>query len=164
MKTLILGMGNPILSDDGVGLAIAQRLRDSIRGVDVAFSSMIGLDLFDLILGYDAIFIIDAMTTKGGEAGELKKILGRDRCGTLHLFSSHGLNIFELMELGLRCGFEMPHLKMVYGIEIGSETAFGGSLSTAMNEKLPAIIEQITADLISLIPSLIAIADRVGLQ
>jgi hypothetical protein len=53
------------------------------------------------------------------------------------------------MELGSRCGFEMPHLKVVYGIEIGSEIAFGGSLSTALNEKLPAIIEEITADLIS---------------
>jgi len=154
MKTLILGMGSPILSDDGVGLSIAERLRDSIRGADVAFSSMIGLDLFDLILGYDTIFIIDAMTTKGGEVGELKKIYEHDRCGTLHLFSSHGMNIFELMELGSRCGFEMPHLKVVYGIEIGSEIAFGRSLSAALNEKLPAIVEEIAADVISSLPSL----------
>jgi len=149
MKVLILGMGNPILSDDGVGLVIAEMLRDSIRGADVAFSSMIGLNLFDLILGYDMIFIIDAMTTKGGRVGELKKISEHDRCGTLHLFSSHGLNIFELMELGSHCGFKMPHLKAVYGIEIGSEIAFGSSLSAALNEKLPYIIEEITADVIS---------------
>lgn len=162
MKILILGMGNPILSDDGVGLLVAEMMRDSIRGADVAFSSMIGLDLFDLILGYHTIFIIDAMTTKGAEVGGLKKIYEHDRCGTLHLFSSHGMNIFELMELGSRCGFEMPHLKVVYGIEIGSEIAFGRSLSTALNEKLPAIIEEITADVISLLPSLTAskFADR----
>jgi hydrogenase maturation protease len=149
MKALILGMGNPILSDDGVGLAIAEMLRYRIRGADVAFSPMIGLNLFDLIIGYDTLFIIDAMTAQGTKVGELKKICEHDRCGTLHLFSSHGLNIFELMELGLRFGFEMPRLKGVYGIEIGSEIAFGGSLSTELNERLPAIIEEITADLIS---------------
>lgn len=146
MKVLILGMGNPILSDDGVGLSVARMLRGNIREADVAFSSMIGLNLFDLILGYDIIFIIDAMTAGGGEAGELKKISEHDRCGTLHLFSSHGLNIFELMELGSCCGFEMPSLKAVYGIEIGSEIAFGEQLSGALTEKLPAIVEQITAD------------------
>jgi hydrogenase maturation protease len=154
MKILILGMGNPILSDDGVGLSIAEKLRDSIHGADVAISSMIGLELFDLILGYDTLFIVDAMTTKGGEAGALKKISEHDQCGTLHLFSSHGLNIFELMELGARCGLEMPHLKAVYGIEIGSEVAFGGSLSTALSEKLPAIIEEITTDINSFLDSL----------
>jgi hydrogenase maturation protease len=146
MKVLILGMGNPILSDDGVGLSVARMLQDNIPEADVAFSSMIGLNLFDLILGYDTMFIIDAMTTRAGEVGELKKISEHDRCGTLHLFSSHGLNIFELMELGSRCGFEMPSLKAVYGIQIGSEIAFGGELSSALSEKLPAIVEEITAD------------------
>ena len=64
MKALILGMGNPILSDDGVGLAMAEMLKDRICGVDVAASAMIGLSLFDLITGYDVIFIVDAMTTR----------------------------------------------------------------------------------------------------
>jgi hydrogenase maturation protease len=153
MKVLILGMGNPSLSDDGVGLSVAEMLRGNIREADVAFSPMIGLDLLDLILGYDTIFIIDAMTTKGGKIGELKKISAHDRSGTLHLFSSHGMNIFDLMELGSRCGFEMPHLKVVYGIEIGNEIAFGTSLSTALNKKLPSIIQEITADVISCLPS-----------
>ena len=156
MNTLILGMGNPILSDDGVGLALAAMLRNKIRGADVAASAMIGLSLFDLITGYDTIFIVDAMTTKGGEIGEWKKIGADDRCGTLHLFSSHGLNIFELMELGVRCGLEMPRLAAVYGVEIGDEVAFDESLSPEIYEKLPAIAEEITADMMALLPSLSA--------
>ena len=156
MKTLILGMGNPILSDDGVGLALAAMLRNKIRGADVAASSMIGLSLFDLIVGYDAVFIIDAMTTKDGRKGELKKIGEDDRCGTLHLFTSHGLNIFELMELGVQCGFEMPRLAAVYGVEIGSEVAFDESLSPELNEKLPAITEEIIDDMTAVLRSLSA--------
>jgi hydrogenase maturation protease len=156
MKTLILGMGNPILSDDGVGLALAAMLQNKIRGADVAASSIIGLSLFDLIVGYDAVFIIDAMTTKDGRKGELKKIGEDDRCGTLHLFTSHGLNIFELMELGVQCGIEMPRLAAVYGVEIGREVAFDESLSPELNEKLPAITEEIIDDMTAVLQSLSA--------
>jgi len=153
MKTLILGMGNPILSDDGVGLLAAEKLLDRIPGTDVASSAMIGLSLFDLIIGYDMLFIIDAMTTRDGKLGELKKIGEDDRHGTLHLFSSHGLNIFELMELGVRCGYDMPRLLAVYGIEIGDEVAFGEALSLALNEKLPAVVEEIIDDINIILPA-----------
>jgi hydrogenase maturation protease len=154
MRTLVLGMGNPILSDDGVGLALAEMLRNRVPGVDVAASAMIGLSLFDLIIGYDSIFIIDAMTMKDGKKGDWKKIREDDRCGTLHLFSSHGLNIFELMELGAQCGLPMPRLAAVYGIEIGNEVAFDASLSHELNERLPVIAEEIVADMTVVLPSL----------
>jgi hydrogenase maturation protease len=153
MKTLILGMGNPILSDDGVGLLAVEKLRYRIPRADVASSAMIGLTLFDLIIGYDTLFIIDAMTTRNGKLGELKKIGEYDRHGTLHLFSSHGINIFELMELGVRCGYDMPRLLAVYGIEIGDEVAFGEALSLALNEKLPAIVEEIIDDINIVLPA-----------
>ena len=158
MKTLILGMGNPILSDDGVGLVLAERLRNKIHGADVAASAIIGLSLFDLIMGYDTLFIIDAMTTKEGQVGGLKKIGADDRCGTLHLFSSHGFNIFDLMELGLQCGFEMPCLAAVYGVEIGSEVAFDESLSQGLHEKIPAIAAELIDDMTAIQRSLSAAA------
>jgi hydrogenase maturation protease len=161
MKILILGMGNPILSDDGVGLFVAESLRDRIPGVDVKSSAMIGLSLFDLIAGYDMVFIIDAMTSREGRLGEFTKISEHDRHGTLHLFSSHGLNIFELMELGVRCGLEMPRLAAVYGIEIGDEVAFGETLSPALNEKLPDITQKIIADITSILPMMTAGADLI---
>ncbi|HYA15590.1 MAG TPA: hydrogenase maturation protease [Syntrophales bacterium] len=156
MKTLILGMGNPILSDDGVGLFIAEMLEGKIPCADVAVSAMIGLSLFDLIIGYDKLFIVDAMTTTSGKIGELKKISEYDRYGTLHLFSSHGLDIFELMELGVRCGLPMPRLAAVYGIEIGDEVAFSESISPALSEKLPGIISYIITDITSALPAMSA--------
>ncbi|TRZ52855.1 hypothetical protein D4S03_02740, partial [bacterium] len=93
---------------------------------------------------------------KEGKIGELNKIGEDDRCGTLHLFSSHGLNIFELMELGVQCGLEMPRLAQVYGVEIGNEVAFDESLSPELNEKLPAIAEEIICDMTAILHSLTA--------
>jgi hydrogenase maturation protease len=156
MKTLILGMGNPILADDGVGLVLADMLRNRVHGVDVASSAMIGLSLFDLIEDYDTIFIIDAMTTKDGKIGEVKKVCDNDRCGTLHLFSSHGLNIFELMEFGVQCGLEMPRLAAVYGVEIGNEVTFDERISPELDERLPAIAEEIIGRMMTILPALSA--------
>jgi hydrogenase maturation protease len=140
-------MGNPILSDDGVGLVLAEKMRGRIEGVDVASNSMIDLSLLDDIMGYDIVYLIDAMTTRGGVPGELKRIGEEDSAGTLHLFSSHGMNFFELMKLGRSLGYEMPKLGCIYGIEIGDEVEFSESLSPAVEEKLEGIIETICADI-----------------
>lgn len=147
MKTLILGMGNPILSDDGIGLFIAKKLSQIYKDADVAFSAMIGLNLFDMIEGYDAMFVIDAMTTRGGKLGEIRKVSRDDKCGTLHLFTSHGINIFELIELGKRCGYKMPLLVSVYGIEIGDDVAFGEELSPTLSAMVDTIAEEIISDI-----------------
>jgi len=147
MKTLILGMGNPILSDDGVGLLAAEKLRRRIAGADIASSTMIGLSLFDLIIGYDVLFIIDALISPDGNVGGLKKVGQQNRYGTLHLFSSHGLDLFDLMKLGRRCGYAMPLLAEIYGIEIGKHADFGEKLSPALEEKLPALVEKISEDI-----------------
>lgn len=154
MKVLVLGMGNPILSDDSVGLVIAEKLRQLISGVDIVSSAMIGIGLFDQIIGYEKIFVIDAMTTPDPKIGELKKILREERGGTRHLFSSHGLNFFELMELGTVLGYEMPEVGGVYGIGIGPEASFGERLSPDLNTKVTAIARAILNDMISQMPSL----------
>ncbi len=51
MKTLVLGIGNPVLSDDGVGLSIARSLEGEIEGVEVIAADVSGLNLLDLIQG-----------------------------------------------------------------------------------------------------------------
>jgi hydrogenase maturation protease len=55
MKVLILGMGNPILSDDGVGLVIARALEGRIEGARIETSPIIGLGLLDMVTGYERI-------------------------------------------------------------------------------------------------------------
>ena len=64
LKTLVLGLGNPILSDDSVGFRVVQELRDRINRPGLTFmeSSDAGLGLLDLINGYDKAFIIDDNT------------------------------------------------------------------------------------------------------
>ena len=144
-KTLILGMGSPILSDDGVGLLIARALEGKIPNADIVTTSMVGLNLLDQIIGYEKLFLIDALLPGTGSFGEFRKLKPNE--GTLHLFSSHGLDFFQLFELGRKLGFAMPELGGIYGIEIGSPVFFGEELSPELAEKLPSLIRSITQDI-----------------
>lgn len=147
MKVLVLGMGNPLLSDDGVGLVVAERLKGKLPGVDVWSETMIGLGLIHQVLGYDKIFVIDAMTTGDLAPGEIKIIHREDKLGTRHLFSSHGMNFYELMELGVYLGYAMPEIGALYGIAINREVYFGESLSGELMEKISYLTETIGADI-----------------
>jgi hydrogenase maturation protease len=142
-RILILGMGNPILSDDGIGLLLTKRLEGRIPGVDIASITLAGIELLDILAGYDHVFLIDAATGTGGEPGELKEI--SDGTGALHLFTSHGVNFFEILRIGRDSGLKMPEPEAVFGIEIGNATDFGTSLSPALMAALPALETAITA-------------------
>jgi hydrogenase maturation protease len=140
-------MGNPILTDDGVGIVVANALEGKVKGADVATSNMIGLDLLDAITGYDKVYLIDAMCTRDGMVGEVKKISKEGGAGTMHLFTSHGIHFFELMELGKRCGLNMPEIGAVYGIEIGDSVCFGNSLTMELQQKIAPIMDIILGDI-----------------
>ena len=69
MNTLILGIGNLILTDDGVGIKIAQRLKEERPELEVVETGEAGLTLLDLITGYDRLIIIDSIKTEQGNRG-----------------------------------------------------------------------------------------------
>jgi hydrogenase maturation protease len=141
-RTLILGLGNPILSDDGIGLILVKRLEGNISGADTASITLAGLELMDILAGYDHVFLIDAATGTGGEPGELRELKDGNRA--LHLFTSHGVNFFDLIKMGRDAGLKMPEPAAVFGIEIGNATDFGDSLSPAMISALPCLEKTIT--------------------
>ncbi|HOS44477.1 MAG TPA: hypothetical protein PK794_12355, partial [Armatimonadota bacterium] len=61
---LILGLGNDIISDDAAGLLVARMVREELAGVaDVVESSLSGLALLELLLGYARVVIVDAEGT-----------------------------------------------------------------------------------------------------
>jgi len=145
-KTLILGLGNPILSDDGIGLVVAERLKGRVGGVDVISTPLTGLHLLDLMVGYDALFLIDAMITTESPPGELK-FISPDEV-SLPTLSSHGFNLLEILKLGKKLGLSVPELKWVYGITIGRSPAFGEEPSPELMAKVESMASQI-ADHIS---------------
>jgi hydrogenase maturation protease len=88
-KTLVLGLGNDILSDDAVGLILARQLATKLAGIDgieVRETMEMGLALLDFLVGYDAVLILDAIQTGQAAPGTLHEVdpplpIGRVRLG-----------------------------------------------------------------------------------
>jgi hydrogenase maturation protease len=146
MKTLVLGMGNTILTDDGVGIEIARSLKERKPELEVVETSEAGLALLDFIVGYDRLIIVDSVKTEEGKPGELYKIeLGALR-PTSHLTSLHGVDMATAFELGRKLGYHMPQRVSLYAVEVKDNTSFGEECTEEVGGKISLITEQIIGE------------------
>ena len=76
MKTLLLGLGNPILKDDSVGLKVVRELGDKVAEEDVHIeeASFANIDLLESIGSYDRLIIVDSIKTKEEDPGRTLSI------------------------------------------------------------------------------------------
>lgn len=121
MKTIILGMGNTLFSDDGAGIAVAQRLGELIpQNGDIAVreTSWGGLRLLDLLSGYDRAVIIDAIQTGQKAPGYIHRFSPGDFVHSVRMVSFHDLNFATVLEFAKRLGIPMPEEISVYAIEV----------------------------------------------
>ena len=143
MNTFILGIGNPILTDDGVGIKVAQKLKEENPKLEVIETSEAGIALLDLITGYDKLIIIDSIKTEKGKPGDLYKLELGDLKPAKDFSSSHGIGIATAFELGQRLGYSMPKYTSIYAVEVKDNTTFGEKCTREVKERIPFIAKQI---------------------
>ena len=105
MRTLILGIGNSILGDDGVGIRVARQLDRLVKdkNIDVVEANVDGLNLLDFILEYDRLIVIDAIVTEDGEVGEIYRLKPEQICKPSgSAISPHHFNLATTLEIGKR--------------------------------------------------------------
>ncbi len=150
--TLVLGMGNPILSDDGVGLLVAERLRGTSlpHGVEVLQSEVGGLRLLELVRGFTRVIIIDALKSSDEVArqpGEIVRYEAKDFKGGHRYGSAHSIGLGTVLELGDRLGYDMPADVTVFAIEAVDVETFGEELSPPVAAAAERVLGMIAAEL-----------------
>ncbi|HEX75878.1 MAG TPA: hydrogenase maturation protease [Dehalococcoidia bacterium] len=147
MKTLILGLGNPILGDDGVGFRAIQSLKAKSSGQDITTleSSASGLGLLDLLIGYDKAIIIDAIQTKDGNIGEVYRLEVSQLNVTRHAASPHDVNLATALELGKRLNLALPQEISIIAIEIPSTYTFTEECSPDVEKAIPLAVDMALA-------------------
>lgn len=150
MKTLVLGLGNPLLGDDGVGLQAAARLRAMISelpDVEVAEDYWGGLRLMERMIGYDRAIVIDAICT-GGEPGTIH-LLGPQDIPTQRSSSAHDVNLPTALLFGRQAGAQLPAQERIsiIGIEAGDISTFSERLTPAVEAALPQVVELVLSTL-----------------
>ena len=149
-STLVLGMGNPILSDDGVGLLVAERLRESPlpESVEVVQSEVGGLRLLELVRGFTRVIIIDALRSpaeSGRHPGEVHRYEAKDFKGGHRYGSAHSIGLDTALEIGHKLGYDMPGEVTVFAIEAEDVETFGEDLSppvAAAAERVFALVRK----------------------
>jgi hydrogenase maturation protease len=149
IKTLILGLGNPILSDDSAGPAVARELENRLdpQEATVIEASLGGLNLLDLLVGYDRAIIIDAIKTKGGRAGQIFKIDPTELANTRYAASPHDVNLATALELGEKLGLAMPSKIDIFAIEVADTERFSEECTPAVAAAIPRCAEMILGEL-----------------
>ena len=143
MKTLILGFGNPILTDDAIGIRIAEELQGEFPDITVEATSEAGLSILDEVTGYDKLVIIDSIKTGKGKPGELYKLTLEDLKPRSDFSSSHGLDIATAFKLGEKLGYPIPKQVSIYAVEVKDNTTFGEECTPELKQSMSLIIRQI---------------------
>ncbi len=148
-KILILGLGNIIVSDDGVGIYVGRQVKDLLADPSVDFieAALAGLQLLDYICGYEHLVIIDAIQTEGGMPGSLYYLTEESLRSTVRLASIHDVNLATALELGRQMGMSVPEMLDIYAIEAADLKTFSESCTPKVAEAIPALAEQIAADI-----------------
>lgn len=149
MKTLVLGLGNPILTDDGVGFAVVEQVKKRLDGgnVTVSQASVGGLSLLELVAGYDRVIIIDAIQTGVGQPGEIHHLSSEEFRGSIRAASTHDVDFATALELGRQLGMDIPEEIVILAIEAADVSTFGEELTPSVAAAVPNAVELISQEL-----------------
>jgi hydrogenase maturation protease len=151
MKTLVLGLGNPFLSDDSVGLRVAQIVEDRLNSQDttVVQSSLAGLSLLELMVGFDRVIIVDAVQIKKGKPGQIYRLGPEEADTTSRAPHSHGLNFTAAFELGKKLGLALPQQTVILGIEVEDITTLSEQCTPDVENAIPVVADMVIDELSS---------------
>ncbi len=150
MATAVIGLGNPILSDDGVGIRTLRILKEMIppsEEVILKEARVGGLTLMEELVGFDRAVIIDAMVTGTCRPGTIRAVELTEFPGTRNLVSSHDTNLWMALRIGREVGLRLPGDVRVIGIEAADAETFGEGLTEAVEEAARTAAESISSEL-----------------
>jgi hydrogenase maturation protease len=146
MKTLVLGLGNPLVTDDGVGLRVAAEIARQVAGradVEVGEDYWGGLRLMERLVGYDRAIVIDAVVS-GAPPGTIHR-LSPGSIPTQRSASAHDVTLPTALALGRQSGMPLPPDEQILlvGIEAQDVLTFGEQCTPAVQAAVPRAVREV---------------------
>jgi hydrogenase maturation protease len=148
-KALILGIGNTIRGDDGVGIYIAANLKKQLVSVDIDVMETheAGINLLELIAGYQKIVIIDSIKSYNGKPGSVYRF-GRDDFRTQKtFFSSHQIGLSALFDIAERTSRELSKDITIYGVEVEKNDVFSEEITDKVKKSIPKVVKRVKTEI-----------------
>ncbi len=145
---MVIGIGNTMRRDDGVGIVAVERLADRVTDGAADLVTMDGEStrLIEAWAGADHAVVVDAIRS-GESAGVIRRLeVGRDALPSwAPRASSHHAGLAEAVDLG-RALDRLPDHLVIYGVEVG-DVSPGEGLSPAVAAALPDLVRQLQTEL-----------------
>jgi hydrogenase maturation protease len=149
LKTLLMGMGNPILSDDAVGVRLARDIGARLAGSPglavMEECSVGGLNILEVVEGYDRVIILDSIRTTGGTPGDWHRFTSAALRETMNLNNIHDVNFATAMELGRRMRTQLPREEDIhtFAVEVLDLVTFSEVMTGPLEAAYPDILEAV---------------------
>jgi len=149
---LLLGLGNELLGDDGVGLAVVRRVKELLPAplaarVDIEEAAAAGFDLMEYLRGYGRAVIVDAITTEGGLPGAIYRMSAAELRPTAHLARVHGINLAGALAIADQLKIPMPGEVTVIAVEAEDLYTFREGLTPAVAAAVEEAARAVLAEL-----------------
>lgn len=162
--TLVVGLGNPLLGDDGIGWRVAEEVRRRLASraaqaapgrearthegeVEIDHLAVGGLALMERLVGYRRAVLVDAMVTGEHPPGTVRRFAVADVPGreATHLDSAHDASLATALAAGRALGADLPSEIAVIAIEAVRVTEFVEVLTPEVEAAVPAAVEAVLA-------------------
>jgi hydrogenase maturation protease len=144
-RMLIVGLGNPILGDDGVGWKVAEEVKKQLppdTPVDVDCLSLGGISLMEHLIDYEHAILIDAFALEEPIGSILiLKLSELPNYSAFHTTSTHDTSLQNAIELGKSMGAKLPEDVTVVGIATKHVYDFSDELSPPVAEAVPQAVK-----------------------
>ena len=155
MKTLIIGLGNPILTDDGVGVKVAYALQKTLvserdNSVDITEACVGGLRLMEMMIGYDRVILIDALTLGDAPPGSIHRMTLPDLeaiSPTQHSASAHDASLATALDSGRRMGLPLPDDIIIYAVSVENVIDFSDTPTPAVARAIPKVTKAVLEEI-----------------
>jgi len=134
MRTVVLGLGNPILGDDGIGCRVVEELERRLGGqvgrdVEIEPFYRGGIALMERLIGHEKAILVDSIQGLNRLPGTLLRLTMNHLPMSNHVDSPHDASFKAALEMGRRLGAELPGEIVIFGVEIAQQSDFWEGLS-----------------------------------
>jgi hydrogenase maturation protease len=150
MKTIIVGLGNPLLGDDGVGWKVAQEVKQRLDDGSIAAVecySLSGLSLMEQLIGFDRVILIDSLNTGRYDQGDVVTFT-LDSLEDLtygHSASAHDASLKTALGVGRSMGEKLPADNEIHVVAIEARHVydFSEELSLEVAASVPVAVQKV---------------------
>ena len=155
--TLVIGLGNPILGDDGVGWKVVEQVEIDLTHpeapsvtssrLEFEYLSLGGLSLMERMEGYRDVLVVDSIQTGSKPNGTIYSLplSGLPNLSAGHTTAIHDTSLMTALSVGRQMGLELPDEVWVVAVEAEYVFDFSEDLSPEIEAAVPKAVDLVKA-------------------